>query len=148
MSKIADSFGIIRASMENVKAYLYDAAGHDEEISIDEVDTEQLEENQLLWVNVLKRDEGLLGEVTNRLKVLNVPCRAVIDDSGRPEIDRFETFFRFCVDSVVVHDEKPPTRLMIDYIVGKNFIVTIHEGEVEYFKEYRKREKGETPIGD
>ena len=51
--------------MEDVKVYLYDAAGHDDEISIDEVDIETLEENQLLWVNVLKRDEKLLEQVTN-----------------------------------------------------------------------------------
>jgi len=142
------SFGIIAASMENVRAYLYDAAGHDEEISIDEVDIEQLEEHQLLWVNVLKRDEKVLDQVAKALKVVNVPCAAVIDDSGRPDIDRFETFFRFCVDSVVTKPESPSERLMIDYIVGKNFIVTVHEGEVEYFSDYRKREKGETPIGE
>ena len=134
--------------MENVRAFLYDAAGHDEEISIDEVDIEQLEENQLLWVNVLKRDEKLLDQVAKALKVVNVPCAAVIDDSGRPDIDRFETFFRFCVDSVVTKGSSPSERLMIDYIVGNNFIVTVHEGEVEHFSDYRKREKGETPIGE
>jgi magnesium transporter len=148
MSKRREVSAIISASMENVKAYLYDAAGHDEETGIDEIDIEQLDEHQLLWVNVLKRDEKLLEQVAKKLKVANVPCRAVVDDSGRPDIDRFETFFRFCVDSIVTHRDKPPERLMVDYIVGKNFIVTIHEGDVEYFNEYREREKGETPLGE
>jgi Mg2+ and Co2+ transporter CorA len=134
--------------MENVRAYLYDAAGHDEEVSLDEVDIEQLEENQLLWVNVLRRDEGLLGDVTSRLKIEGVPCKTVVRDSGRLDIDRFDTFFRFCVDSVVTQKNSPPERLMVDYIVGKNYVVTVHQGEVEYFTEFRKREKGETPLGD
>ena len=134
--------------MDDVKAYLYDAGGHDEEVGLDEIDIEQLEENQLLWVNVLKRDEPLLKKVTAALKVEHVPCKKVIDDTSRPDIDRFEHFFRFCVDSVVTKKNEPPERLMIDYIVGKNFIATIHEGEVEYFEEFRRREKGETPIGE
>lgn len=134
--------------MEHVKAYLYDAAGHDEEVSLEDVDIEKLEENQLLWVSVATRDEALLDKVARSLKVEHVPCKAVIKDSGPLDIDRFETFFRFCVDSVVTNKDQPPERLMIDYIVGKNFIVAVHEGEVEYFAEYRKREKGETPIGE
>lgn len=134
--------------MENVNAYLYDAAGHDEEVSLADVDIDSLEENQLLWVNVLKRDEELLEKVAASLKVENVPCRAIIDDSGRPELDRFDTFFRFCVDSVINREDKTFDRLMVDYIVGKNFVVTIHEGDVEYFEDFRKREKGETPFGD
>jgi Mg2+ and Co2+ transporter CorA len=134
--------------MDDVKAYLYDAKGHDEEVSLDEIDVESLQENQLLWVNVHRRDERLLGQVTSALKVKDVPCKTVVKDSGLLDIDRFETFFRFCVDSVVIEKDQSPQRLMIDYIVGKNFIVTIHEGEVEYFNEFRKREKGETPLGE
>lgn len=134
--------------MDEVRAYLYDAAGHDEEVSLDEIDIEQLEEHQLLWVNVLRRDEALLDEVATKLKVEHVPCKKVIRDSGPLDIDRFETFFRFCVDSVVTEENASPERLMIDYIVGKNFVATVHEGEVEYFTEFRKREKGETPIGE
>ena len=133
--------------MDDVKAYLYDAKGHDEEIGLDEVDVERLKENQLLWVSVHRRDEALLNTVTGKLNVNNVPCKKVIKDSGPLDIDRFESFFRFCVDSVVTEKDSSPERLMVDYIVGKNFVVTIHEGEVEYFEEFRKREKGETPLG-
>ena len=134
--------------MENVKAYLYDAAGHDEEVSVDDIDVDKLSEQQLLWVTVLKRDVDLVAEITSSLKVEGVPCRKVADDTARPDIDRFETFFRFCIDSVVTTKDAPPERLMVDYVVGKNFIVTVHEGEVDYFDEFRKREKGETPLGE
>lgn len=134
--------------MEDVKVYLYDAGGSDEEISPDDIDIEQLEDNHLLWVNVLKRDEELLKQITAALKVENVPCRTVISDTGRPDIGRFETFFRFCVDSVVTKKNASPERLMVDYIVGKNFVVTVHDGEVDYFEEFRKREKGETQFGE
>lgn len=134
--------------MENVKAYLYDAKGHDDEVSLDDIEVDGLKPNQLLWVNVHRRDEALLNSLTEKLNVKNVPCKKVVKDSGPLDIDRFETFFRFCVDSVVTEKDASPERLMVDYIVGKNFVVTVHEGEVEYFEEFRNREKGETPIGE
>ncbi|HVF47024.1 MAG TPA: CorA family divalent cation transporter [Pyrinomonadaceae bacterium] len=134
--------------MENVKTYLYDASGRDEELSFDEIDPGQIAKNQLLWVNVLKRDEHLLNEVTSKLQVKNVPCKTVLDDTGRPDVGRFETFFRFCVASVVTKKDSSPERLMVDYIVGKNFVVTVHDGEVDHFDEFRGREKGETQFGD
>lgn len=134
--------------MKEIDAYLYNAKGHDEEISLDEIEVDKLKENQLLWVNVRRRDETLLSKVASTLKVENIPCKAIVKDSGPLDIDRFETFFRFCVDSVVTEKNSPARRLRIDYIVGKNFIVTVHEGEVEYFAEFRNREKGETPLGE
>ena len=134
--------------MEDVKVYLYDSRGRDEEISPDDIDIERLKDNHLLWVNVLKRDEELLKRITAVLKVENVPCRTVISDTGRPDIARFETFFRFCVHSVVTKENSSPERLMVDYIVGKNFVITVHNGEVDYFDKFRKREKGETRFGE
>ncbi len=32
--------------------------------------------------------------------------------------------------------------------MGNNFVVTVHDGEVEYFSEFRRREKGETQWGE
>lgn len=134
--------------MKGVEAFLYDAAGHDERVELEDVNPGKLAKKQLLWVNVLKRDESVLNEVAKRLDVKNVPCEAVLDDTGRPTVERFETFFRFCVDSVVSQKDKPPEKLMVDFIVGKNFVVTVHEEEIDYFDEFRKREKGETQFGE
>lgn len=134
--------------MDGVEAYLYDAKGEDEEIDLAKFDIRRLAERQLLWVNVPTRDQGTLEKVTSRLNVENVPCRKVLDDSGYPEIEKYENFFRFCVHSVVAKRDAAPEKKMIDFIVGKNFVVTVHEGDVEYFNEFREREKGETQFGE
>lgn len=133
--------------MGDVKVYLYDAAGHDEEIGLEGIDSEKLKDNHLLWVNVFKRDAELLSRVTQAMKVENVPTQTVISDPGRPDIARFENFFRFCIVSVVTKENGSPERLLIDYIVGKNFVVTVHDGEADYFDDFRNREKGETRFG-
>lgn len=134
--------------MEQVRAYLYGASGKDVEIPIEEIDIGKIPSNQLLWVNVLTRDIEVLTRVTSELNVKGVPCRKVVDESTRPDLDRFDEFFRFCLDSIITKADQPPERRMIDYIVGRNFVITLHEGEVEYFEAFRQREKGETPIGE
>lgn len=134
--------------MENVKAYLYDASGKDEEVELENIDTAALGKKRLLWVDISSREERLLQEVTSRLRVENVPCGSVIDDDVRPEIEKYEDFFRFCVDSVITEKNKSPERRMLDFIVGANFVVTIHEGPVGYLEDFRKLERGESRIGE
>jgi magnesium transporter len=133
--------------MDNVKAYLYDASEKDAEVDLESVDVGTLAETHLLWVNVSKRDEKLLDTVTKHLGAKNVPCKAVLDDMGRPEVERFDDFFRFCVDSVRTEDGRSPARIMVDFIVGKKYVVTIHSGGIKYLDDFRERDKGESQLG-
>jgi magnesium transporter len=130
-----------------IKAYLYDAAGEDVEVQPEDVDIRKLKERQLLWINVLERDEETLRRVAEAVNLEGVPVRTVMRTEDRPRIENYENFFRFSISSVRMDESKSPEAVMIDYIVGRNFIVTVHEGEIEYFEEFRKREKGETEIG-
>ena len=131
-----------------IEAYLYDAGGADERIELEEIDFSSLDEDKLLWVNVLKREEELLKKVASRLDVRNVPVAAILKESSRPTLDNFEHFFRFRVNSVLTEKGQSPVKIPIDFIVGKNFVVTIHDDGVDYFNEFLQREKGETQIGD
>ena len=131
-----------------IKAYLYDPSGSDERIELEEIDIASLSEDKLLWVNVLERDEEQLRKVAARLDIQHVPISAILKESSRPKLDSFEDFFRFRVNSVLTIKGEPPTKIPIDFIVGQNFIVTVHDGEVGYFEEFRKRDKGETQFGE
>jgi len=131
-----------------IKAYLYDASGSDERIDLKEIDLSSLSEDKLLWVNVLKRDEEPLQKVAARLRVQHLPVSAILKESSRPKVDSFEDFFRFRVNSVLTVKGESPTKMPIDFVVGKNFVITIHEGEVGYFEEFRRRDKGETQFGE
>ena len=132
----------------SIKVYLYNADGTDEEIEFDESICQKLNDHQLLWVNILERDENLLRKVASALKLENLPLRAVLYDNERPKVEKFNNYYRMFIASISLSDEKRIKRHSIDFIVGKNFVVTVHDGEVEYFKEYRDREKGETTIGE
>lgn len=131
----------------NIYAYLYDAKGSDDEVKLKDIDLKKLTDDQLLWVNILKRDEKLIRETTEKLQIENVPLKSILSTDERPKIDKFETFYRIFIVSVEFKKSKKFTRVPIDFLIGKNFIVTIHDGDVDYFIEFRRREKGETRVG-
>jgi magnesium/cobalt transport protein CorA len=130
-----------------IKAYLYDANGNDEVVLPEDVDIRKLKKNQLLWINVLERDEDTLRRVAKTVSLEGIPFGTVMKTEDRPRIENYGNFFRFSISSVRLEKGKSPVIAMIDYIVGQNFVVTVHEGDIEYFEEFRKREKGETEIG-
>ncbi|MEO8041513.1 MAG: CorA family divalent cation transporter [Acidobacteriota bacterium] len=132
----------------DIKAYLYDAAGADEEVSPEDVDIRKLKAKQLLWINVSERHEETIRRVAAAIHLEGVPIHSVIRKEDRPRIENYGTFFRFSINSVRMEKDSNPKALVIDYIVGRNFVVTVHDGDVEYFDDFRKREKGETNLGE
>jgi magnesium transporter len=132
----------------NVKATLYDAGGSDKSISFDEIGKDRLTDSKLLWIDLSSRDEDALKQVADQLGIEHLPCKAIVSKSRRPRVANFENFFTVSVDSVATTENEPPERQPIDVIVGNNFVITIHDGEVYYFDQYKGREKGETQIGE
>lgn len=52
-----------------ILAYLYDADGSDKEIKLESGILESLNDNQLLWINVLKRDREIIESVASALNL-------------------------------------------------------------------------------
>lgn len=131
-----------------VAVYLYDAKGCDEILKLEEVNLRKLHDKQLLWIDILKREKDVIERVASVLDIEDVPIKSILDVSERPKLDKFENFYRFFIVAVQTDGKGKLDRAPIDFLVGKNYVVTIHDGEVEYFEEFRKREKGETQIGE
>lgn len=132
----------------DVKIYLYDANGSDKELNFEDVDLKSLDDNQLLWIDVSVRDEKTIEQITDKLGIRNVPLKSLATTDERPKLDKFEDFYRFFVLAVETKVDKHLEKIPIDFLVGRNFVMTVHERRVEYFEEYRAREKGETHIGE
>lgn len=131
----------------NIRAYLYDASGSDEAIELTEFDVGTLDESKLLWVTVLKRDAELIKRAAVQLGIDHPPLKLIIEGSSHPTLVRFDEFFHFSVNSVMLHSDESPLKFPIDFLVGRNYIVTIHDDEVDYFADFRKRERGESVFG-
>ncbi len=63
-------------------------------------------------------------------------------------MDKYENFYHFFITSVDASEKEALKPIAIDFVVGDNFIVTIHDGEVPYFQEFRGLEKGESNLGE
>jgi len=132
----------------DIQVYLYNAKGQDEKLDLEDVKLSKLGDDRLLWINIPGRNEETIDRVFKKLKVEKVPLESVLNIGERPKLDKFEDFYRFFIVSVELKKDKDLKRAPIDFLVGKNFVITIHDGDVGYFDEFREREKGETQIGE
>lgn len=133
--------------METV-VYLYNANEKDKEINLDEVDLNKLNDKQLLWINVLKRDESLIKKVAETLTLQDLPIGAILGEKERPRVDLFKDFFRFLIIAVELDKHHKLKKKSLNIIAGKNFVITIHEGEIDYLSEFQPQEKRGTHIGE
>jgi magnesium transporter len=131
-----------------IEVYLYDSKGLDEELDLEDVNLSKLGDNRLLWINILERNEKTIERVIKKLGVEKVPLESILNVGERPKLEKFEDFYRFFIVSVELKNNKNLKRAPIDFLVGKNFVITIHDNDVGYFDEFRERENGETQIGE
>ena len=131
-----------------VKVHLFDSKGSDKSLDLSEVALEKVKENQLLWIKVLRREREEIEKALSALGLKQIPLKSILNDSERPRIDIFKDYYRFFIVSVKTNSKGQIEKVPIDFLVGKNYVITIHEGEVGYFKEFSELEKGETHIGE
>ncbi|HVE56595.1 MAG TPA: magnesium transporter CorA family protein [Pyrinomonadaceae bacterium] len=131
-----------------IKVYLFDSKGSDKQLDLADVSLEKIKENQLLWIKVLRRDREVIVEALSALGLKQAPLKSILNEAERPKIDIFPDFYRFFILSVKTDKNKKIEKIPIDFLVGKNYVITIHEGDVGYFKAFSELEKGETHIGE
>lgn len=132
----------------NILTYLYDADGSDRKIDLEEDTIGELNDKQVLWVNILEREEETVKQVAKILHIENVPMKGILRTTERPKIFAFKDYYHFFIISVERDEENNLRRIPIDFLVGKNFVITVHEGDVNYLQEFARREKGENNIGE
>jgi len=131
-----------------ILTYLYDADGSEKEIDLEENILERLNDKQLLWINILEREEETIKHAVEVLHLEKVPMKGILRISERPKIFKFKEFYHFFIISVQMNEESKLRPIPIDFLVGKNFVITVHDGDVNYLQEFAKREKGEAGIGE
>ena len=144
---------------------LYDAAGADRAIDLDEVDVQKLKDKDLLWIDAVAPDEASL----NRLQeLLSVPLSAVTGPGPdeRPMLENHGSHFRFSVDAAPGHGKaeddrnteaalvetegapRPvPGSVRISFLVSERWLLTVHEDEVSCLDRFREQDKADTSIG-
>lgn len=128
--------------------YLFDSKGNDKQLELGETDLKKIKENQLLWIDIPAREKAPIEKAVSVLGLKGAPVNSILNIPKRPKIDFFENFYRFFIVSVKIDENGQLKQIPIDFLVGKNYIISIRDEEVPYFKEFSELEEGETHIGD
>lgn len=131
-----------------ILAYLYDSEGHGKKVDLNEIVIEKINDKQLLWVNVLEREQHAVEQVIEDLQLTDVPVKGILRTAERPKIYKLPDFYHFYIVSVESDETGRIYPIPIDFLCGENFVITVHDGDVKYLQEFGKREKDQTHIGE
>jgi Mg2+ and Co2+ transporter CorA len=147
-----------------VTAYLYDADREDRQISPDDVSKLALSDHSLLWIDADQRDDPALGDLIDSLG-LDAEVLSHGPSSERPQLSNYGTYFQFTINAAPQHDDgrdesieagrgsspdalaKTGSSPIIDFLVSKQVLVTVHDGPVACLTGFREQDKAQTKTG-
>ncbi|MDP9244891.1 MAG: magnesium transporter CorA family protein [Chloroflexota bacterium] len=123
-------------------ARLFDADGDDREVDLEESVIKRLTDRQLLWLDLSGDDEAELRRIADLFGLERQSVQNLLDPIG-PRVDVLENYFEVDVVALTVDERAVP----MDFLAGKNWVVTVHHEEVDFLADFRKQLAGNTELG-
>lgn len=130
-----------------ISSTLYDAHGHDHEVTLTAETVAALADDQLLWIDVQASGGSDFSELAKALTVPETSIERVVDLERKPYLDNYTDYFGFAVDAPDGVGSDNGKGIQLGFLVGKNWLLTCHEQPVEYLTDFRTQDRGETLIG-
>ena len=139
-----------------ISSYLYDAKGHDQKVDLGPEALKQIGKQRLLWIDVDTRDPGELRQVAEAIGLSDASLANLIEPDGA-RLHNYGNHIQLAVETapaIVDLDAfarmpgtptKPHMRL--DFIISKDWLLTVHDGEIEFIRAFRAAEQADTTIG-
>lgn len=135
--------------------YLYDAAGRDREVAITPEALEQLHDRAILWIDISGRDGGEIRRIGALLQLDAASIAELAKPGPSLRLDNFGVYLQFAGLAAPHSDRsagpgnhRPPgQRLRIDFVVGRNWVLTVHDHDVGYLQAFRGQDKADTETG-
>lgn len=124
-------------------AFLYDSAGHDREVPLAGDLAEALGDEALLWLDLLRGDAPALDRAGAAFALDPGSIAALAAAEPDPGVDNYGCYSQFAVGLAGGKAEAQ----RIDFIVGENWLVTVRDGDVPFFRHFRDKDKAETQTG-
>jgi Mg2+ and Co2+ transporter CorA len=134
-----------------IRSCLYRADAVDLEVDLDATVLAGLNERQLLWVDMIAPQDGEIDRVASLFKLQPTALR-VPPHPHRPSIENYGPSFRIGVYAALDDDRdgavQKPRPLPLTLVAGENFVISVHAGDLPFIEELRRREKGDTKLGE
>jgi len=140
-----------------VTSYLYDAKGRDQKVDLSAKTLKSIGKQRLLWIDVDERDAAGLEQVARELGLEPVSLQRLIKPDGA-RLENFGNYIQLGVETAPAAADaeqhasdaprgasRPHTRL--DFIISKEWLLTVHDGTVEFIEDFRDQDPTETTIG-
>ena len=143
LTKVSDAEQI--TGDHGLQAWLYDVSGEDAPTRISDVDPAEISDQQILWIDV-NLHETDVGPV---LKVLGIEdlVGALDLSMTRPKLTAHESFVQLNV-LAVREDVADFSPVVLHCLVGKNWIATLHDGELNLVEEFNEPLARDTALGE
>jgi len=126
---------------------LFDSDGKVEAIELDAAKLDQLQENQLLWIDLEGGGDPSTTEVLRTLGLNEDIVRAFCDRSAMPELRVNNGTFFVRVVAVRNDGGLAFNGSVLAILTGHNFVITAHEEPMEFLSQLRERESDDSGLG-
>jgi magnesium transporter len=125
-------------------AFLYDAEHRDRYVSLVEVEVDELNSEQLLWIDA--SDERDVAAAATRLGLAEETLTAIHASATEPALFVHEAYVHVVI--VVPNTEGPfnPAHVL-HCVVGTNWVLTVHAEDVDFLRHFDERIRGDSDLG-
>jgi len=130
-----------------IRAYLYDATGTDQEVTLTPQLVTDLNSRQLLWVDVAEFEESELRQISSLLSLERESLYTLLQPGRRPRLDHYSGYAQLNIQAIQQTQGKYGP-VEVDFILGNNLIVTVHRKPVSFLDSFDQRVKGDSDLGE
>ncbi len=122
-----------------IRALLYNAAGHDEEIVVADAATRSLGKDQLLWI------DGPVDELRAQKQLPKDIKTALSEELGASSLEILGPVYRFTVP--LLPERANGRSRLLGFVVGKTWLVTLSDSRPDFMNRFIETDRGETLNG-
>lgn len=127
-------------------ARLYDARGEDGDVELTREEVRRIEDRHLLWIDVDERTDEDLRSLVEALELEPRLARQLSSDRGRARLLRFPDRILITLGALEREGDEVGRR-ELDVLVGRNLVVTVHDGPLTAIEDFKDQLKDESGLG-
>lgn len=140
-----------------ISSYLYDAKGRDQKVKLTAETLKQIGKQRLLWIDVDSRDPAEIKKVGKCIGLSDESLSNLLDP-GNARLHTHGNHIHLAVETapaivdleafaLKAGESASTPHMRLDFIISKDWLLTVHEGEIEFIRAFRAEDRAETTIG-
>ena len=133
-----------------VRARLYDARGDDRDVDIGAIEPGKIDDRALLWIDVDGQDAADIDGVARAVELEPRLRRVLANTQHQPHVVRLANrvgIVLTAIDRNGPNGDESLVRRDLDVVVGRNLVITVHDGGLAAIRDYDEQVRGERDLG-